>query len=243
MTFFNFLWVCQETKSIVRSLGAELFETCDDLCPRVGKGTDQCIALATAMVKNHPSKYFMPNQYENEANFLAHYETTGPEIWKQTNGKITHFIAGIGTGGTITGVGQYLKERNPSVKIIAVQPQKNHHIQGLRNLEESSMPKVLERRKEVIDEWVVVSDKDAFRWVKLVAEKEGLLIGPSSGAVLHAASQLAEKVDGKIVTIFADDGRKFSSLYKEFDVFTPEEFNALLVKVKHLPKNLIYEFI
>ena len=184
--------ISEETKELIRYVGAELIETPDDLCPRVGKGTDQCIVLARSIVKKYPDKYFMPNQYENEANFLAHYEGTGPEIWNDTKGEVTHFISGIGTGGTITGAGLYLKERS-KVKVIAVQPQRNHHIQGLRNLEESGIPDVLMRRIDVIDEWITVSDEEAFEAVKLAYEKEKLLIGPSSGAVLAAAMKIKDE--------------------------------------------------
>ena len=102
--------VSEETKNILRKLGATLHETSDDLCPRVGAGTDQSIALAYAISKPRPDTYYMPNQYENDANFLSHYQSTGPEIWEQTQGKVTHFFTGCGTGGTITGIG-YIFER------------------------------------------------------------------------------------------------------------------------------------
>ena len=105
-----------ETKEILKMNGAKLLETEDDLCPRVGPGTDQAIALAAALIKNHPEQYYSPNQYENDANFRSHYNGTGPEIWKQTNGNISAFISGIGTGGTITGVGTYLKEKNQEIE-------------------------------------------------------------------------------------------------------------------------------
>src|SRR5438105_7710675 len=118
--------VSEETKVILRHLGATLHETSDDLCPRVGSGTDQSIALAKAISKPRPDIYYMPNQYENDANFLAHYESTGPEIWKQTGGKVTHFLTGCGTGGTITGTATYLKEKNPNVRVVAIQSQPNH---------------------------------------------------------------------------------------------------------------------
>jgi cysteine synthase B len=220
--------VSDETKNILREFGAQILETEDDLCPRVGVGTDQSIALAQAIIKGNPKKYFMPNQYENEANFKAHYETTGPEIWRQTNGKITHFIAGIGTGGTITGVGTYLKEKNPDIKVYGVQPQKNHHIQGLRNLEESLMPELMKRREEICDEWITVGDEEAFGMVKMAASKNHLLVGPSSGAVLAAASEVAVKVnDGVCVMVFGDDGRKFRSLYQQFGVLEPKQFEEL----------------
>ena len=116
--------VSAETKSILKNLGATIHETSDDLCPRVGAGTDQSIALARAISIPRPDIYYMPNQYENDANYLAHYEGTGPELWNQTDGKITHFITGCGTGGTITGTGVYLKEKNPKIKVVAVQAQK-----------------------------------------------------------------------------------------------------------------------
>ncbi|MCH8996187.1 MAG: PLP-dependent cysteine synthase family protein, partial [Thaumarchaeota archaeon] len=129
-----------ETKKIIESLGAKLYETSDDLCPKVGGGTDQSIALATSIASSRPDTYYSPNQYANEANFMAHYKGTGPEIWKQTDGKVTHFFTGVGTGGTITGIGTYLKEKNPEIKIIGCQPQQNHLIQGWRNFEESAKP-------------------------------------------------------------------------------------------------------
>ncbi len=103
-----------ETKEIIRSLGAKVYETSDDLCPKVGAGTDQSIALATSIAASRPDTYYSPNQYANEANFMGHYKGTGPEIWKQTEGKITHFFTGVGTGGTITGIGAFLKEQNPT---------------------------------------------------------------------------------------------------------------------------------
>ena len=100
-----------ETKDIIRSLGAKVYETSDDLCPKVGGGTDQSIALATSIASSRPDTYYSPNQYSNDANFLGHYKGTGPEIWKQTDEKVTHFFTGVGTGGTITGIGTFLKEK------------------------------------------------------------------------------------------------------------------------------------
>lgn len=148
--------VSAETKRILRNLGATLHETSDDLCPRVGAGTDQSIALATAIAKPRSDIYYMPNQYENDSNFLAHYESTGPEIWEQSNGKVTHFFTGCGTGGTITGTGTFLKEKNKNLKVIAIQAQQNHLLQGLRNFEESSMPDLFKRRESIVDRKSVV---------------------------------------------------------------------------------------
>ena len=228
-----------ETKEIIRSLGAKVYETSDDLCPKVGAGTDQSIALATSIAASRPDTYYSPNQYANEANFMGHYKGTGPEIWKQTEGKITHFFTGVGTGGTITGIGAYLKEQNPNIKIIGCQPQKDHLIQGWRNFEESAKPDLFLRRENVVDEWVSVTNAEAFGVVKEVFEKDRLLISPSSAAVY--ASMKKYKVDGEgcIVGIFADDGRKFKSIYAEQNVMTEEEFDEALKESKHMTE-IIY---
>ena len=232
--------VSDETKNILRHLGATIHETSDDLCPRVGAGTDQSIALAKAISKPRPDIYYMPNQYENDANFLAHYQGTGPEIWKQTNGKITHFFSGCGTGGTITGTATFLKEKNENIKVVAIQAQKNHLLQGLRNFEESSMPDLLKRREHIICEWMTATNEDSFNMVKQLAAKEDLLVGPSSGSVLISMIKTAEKLNnGVLVGIFADDGRKFKSLYIEQSVFTKREYENALENAKKLPE-LVY---
>src|ERR687888_2231433 len=183
--------VSEETKNILRHLGATLHETSDDLCPRVGAGTDQSIALAKAISKPRPDIYYMPNQYENDANFFAHYESTGPEIWNQTNGKITHFLTGCGTGGTITGTAAFLKEKNSNIKVVAIQAQKNHLLQGLRNFEESAMPDLFKRRLAVVDEWMTATNKDSFDSVRQLLEKENMLVGPSSGSVMNSMLKVA----------------------------------------------------
>jgi S-sulfo-L-cysteine synthase (O-acetyl-L-serine-dependent) len=231
--------ISQETKAILRHLGATLHETSDDLCPRVGAGTDQSIALAKAISKPRPDIYYMPNQYENDANFFAHYDSTGPEIWKQTNGKITHFLTGCGTGGTITGTATFLKEMNQNISIIAIQAQKNHLLQGLRNFEESSMPDLFRRRESVVDEWMTATNYDSFEMVKELAVREKLLVGPSSGSVMTSMLKTAEKLDnGVLVGIFADDCRKFKSLYTQQNVFTAEEYEAALKTAKNLSNNV-----
>ncbi len=227
--------VSDETKDILRHLGATLHETSDDLCPRVGAGTDQSIALAKAISKPRPDIYYMPNQYQNDSNFLAHYESTGPEIWKQTNGTVTHFLTGCGTGGTITGTATFLKERSKSVRIIAVQAQKNHLLQGLRNFEESSMPDLFKRREAVVDEWMTATNKDSFDTVRQLVEKEDMLVGPSSGSVMTSMIKAAENLDrGVIVGIFADDGRKFKSLYTKENILSEQEYDRALKNAKHL---------
>ena len=224
--------VSAETKRILRNLGATLHETSDDLCPRVGAGTDQSIALATAIAKPRSDIYYMPNQYENESNFLAHYESTGPEIWEQSNGQVTHFFTGCGTGGTITGTGTFLKEKNENLKVIAIQAQQNHLLQGLRNFEESSMPDLFKRREGIVDDWMTATNQDSFNAVK---EKEGLFVGPSSGSVMSCMLKYSKKIDkGVVVGIFADDGRKFKSLYKEQNVVTENDYVSALEKLPEL---------
>jgi S-sulfo-L-cysteine synthase (O-acetyl-L-serine-dependent) len=177
----------------------------------------------------------MPNQYENDANFFAHYESTGPEIFEQTKGKITHFLTGCGTGGTITGTATFLKEKNKDIKVVAIQAQKNHLLQGLRNFEESSMPDLFKRREDVVDEWMTASNDDSFNMVKQLAVKERLLVGPSSGSVMISMLKTAEKLEnGVLVGIFADDGRKFKSLYTQQNVFAAGEYDRTLKNATYL---------
>jgi len=223
-----------ETKDIIRNLGAKLFETSDDLCPKVGAGTDQSIALATSIASSRPDTYYSPNQYANEANFKGHYVGTGPEIWKQTDGKVTHFFTGVGTGGTITGIGTFLKEKNPHVKIIGCQPQQNHLIQGWRNFEESAKPDLFLKREDVVDDWVSADNDEAFSVVKEVFEKDKLLISPSSAAVYACMKKYPIEGDACVVGIFADDGRKFKSVYATQNVMTEEEFDNSLKDAKYM---------
>lgn len=227
--------VSEETKKILRNLGATLHETSDDLCPRVGAGTDQSIALATAIAKPRSDIYYMPNQYENDSNFLAHYESTGPEIWEQTNGKVTHFFTGCGTGGTITGTGTFLKEKKENLQVVAIQAQQNHLLQGLRNFEESSMPDLFKRREKVVDRWMTATNQDSFNTVKDLLNKEGLFVGPSSGSVMSSMLKFSKEIDkGVIVGIFADDGRKFKSLYKDQKVLAESDYLSALDKLPEL---------
>lgn len=222
-----------ETKEIIRSLGAKVYETSDDLCPKVGAGTDQSIALATSIASSRPDTYYSPNQYANEANFKGHYYGTGPEIWKQTDGKVTHFFSGVGTGGTITGIGTYLKEKNPNVKIIGCQPQKDHLIQGWRNFEESAKPDLFLKRENVVDDWITVTNAEAFGVIKEVLQKDRLLISPSSAAV-YASMKKYPIEEGCVVGIFADDGRKFKSIYAQQNIMSEAEFENSLKEAKYL---------
>lgn len=229
----------EETKEIIRSLGAKIYETSDDLCPKVGTGTDQSIALATSIASSRPETYYSPNQYSNDANFMGHYKGTGPEIWKQTKGMITHFFTGIGTGGTITGIGTYLKEQNPDIKIIGVQPQQNHLIQGLRNFEESAKPDLFLRREEVLDDWVTSNNEQTFGVVREIFEKDRLVVSPSSAAVFAAMKNYPIPDGACVVGIFADDGRKFKSIYSSQNVMTEEEFDSAVKQAKHM-SDIVY---
>ena len=225
----------EETKQILRNLGAKMYETSDDLCPKVGVGTEQSIALATSIAASRPDTYYSPNQYSNDANFQGHYTATGPEIWKQTQGKITHFFTGVGTGGTITGIGTYLKEKNPDIRIIGCQPQLNHLIQGWRNFEESAKPDLFLRREGVVDDWVDVTNDEAFGVVQEIYKADNLLVSPSSAAV-YACMKKYNISSGVVVGIFADDGRKFGSIYKERDIFTEKQFQQAVLDSSHMSK-------
>lgn len=207
--------VPQEKLALLRMLGAEVWPTPDDLCP-IEHPKDGAIALAKSMVTGERTRdlYVMPNQYENDDNVRAHYETTGPEIWDQTEGRVTHFFAGYGTCGTLTGVGRYLKERNPAVRVVAVEPQRNHKLPGLKNFKESKKPTILD--PSVIDETVEVTDEDAYRTALELARKESLLLGPSSGAVVWAARQFAHKEKGLGVVLAPDGAFKYMSFYADW---------------------------
>ena len=223
-----------ETKEIIRNLGAKVFETSDDLCPKVGAGTDQSIALATSIASSRPETYYSPNQYSNEANFKGHYVGTGPEIWEQTKGRVTHFFTGVGTGGTITGVGAFLKSRNPDVKIVGCQPQQNHLIQGWRNFDESAKPDLFLKREDVVDDWVSVDNDEAFSVVNKVLAEDNLLISPSSAAVYACMKKYPVSEGACVVGIFADDGRKFKSIYAAQNVMTEEEFDCSVKSARYM---------
>ena len=168
--------------------------------------------------KAYNGKYVSPNQYENELNVEAHYRTTGPEIWNQTEGKIDYFFAAFGTCGTITGVARYLKERNPDVKIIGVEPtSRNHRLSGIKkisNLPAEHQPKILDY--SLIDEIIEVSDEDAYGAGIRLARKEGIMVGPTTGALLHAATLTAATATGTAVVISPDDATKYISAYAEW---------------------------
>jgi len=206
--------VPEEKKTLLRMLGAEVWATPDDLCP-INHPKDGAIALARSFVEGQASRdqYVMPNQYENPDNVRAHYETTGPEIWRQTTGQVRYFIAGYGTCGTITGIAKYLKEQNPDIKVIAVEPQKGHRLPGLKNLTESKAPGILERC--LIDEVIRVDDAPAYAMTKRLFREEGLIVGPSTGAIVHVAAEFGRGKDGLAVAISPDGGLKYASYFAD----------------------------
>jgi cysteine synthase B len=196
--------VSTERQGVLMALGAEIILT------PAREATDGAIRKAREFLSEAPGKHFMPNQFDNPDNVLAHYETTGPEIFSQTKGEVDVFVAGMGTTGTLMGTGKYLKEKKPSIKIVAVEPTQGHTIQGLKNMTESIVPKIY--RPELFDEKIVVEDGEAFEITRLLATKEGLFVGMSSGAAVAGALQLAKKMDhGVIVVILPDRGDRYLS--------------------------------
>ncbi|MBU1227144.1 MAG: cysteine synthase family protein [Actinobacteria bacterium] len=200
-----------EKQVLLRMLGAEVWPTPDDLCP-VDNPKDGAIALARSLAASFGgSRYVMPDQYGNPANVTAHYETTGPEIWRQTEGRVRAFVAGYGTCGTITGVGRFLKEQDSSIRVIAVEPQKGHRLPGLKSFAEASIPSILDTG--VIDEVIRVDDGPAYEMTKRLFREEGLMVGPSTGAIVHAASTLTG--DGPVVGVSPDSGLKYASYFAD----------------------------
>lgn len=201
--------VMPECVSTERHRTLEAFDAEIVLTP-AEKGTDGAIEKAHEILNKTPDKHYMPNQYENENNPLSHYETTGPEIFSQTNGEVDVFVAGMGTGGTLMGTGKYLKEKKPEIKVVGIEPKKNHKIQGLKNMEEAVTPGIY--NPEMLDKKLIIGDEEAFKTARLLAVKEGLFVGMSSGAAVAGALRVAKNMDsGTIVTILPDRGDRYLS--------------------------------
>jgi cysteine synthase B len=205
-----------ERKKIIAAYGAKM------IFSSPLEGSDGAIRLCRQILQESPERYFKPDQYFNPANPQAHYETTGPEIWHQTTGQITHFIAGIGTGGTIMGTGRYLKEKNPNIQVIAVEPDDAFHgLEGLKHMASSIVPGIY--HEEQLDRKIAVSTEDAYDTVYRLGREEGVLVGQSSGAALWATLKVARELDeGILITLFPDFGDKYLSTnlwigWKEFD--------------------------
>ncbi|MEE8413647.1 MAG: PLP-dependent cysteine synthase family protein, partial [Dehalococcoidales bacterium] len=207
----------EEKKIMLRFLGAKVIEADDALCPRFPN--EGARGVVNALIKSPATKdnYISPNQYENELNVQAHYRLTGPEIWQQTQGKIKYFFAGFGTCGTITGVGRYLKEQNPEIKIIGVEPSSpDHKLPGMKKitgLDEEYIPKILD--PSLIDDTVEVTDENAYRTAVKLARTDGIPVGPTTGAILFAALQYAKSNAGLAVVISPDDAFKYTSFYRD----------------------------
>jgi len=194
----------RQRKQILRSFGVQIVET-DPL-----QSTDGAQLVAREMFRNEPAKYFYPDQYNNEANWRAHYETTAPEIWEQTEGRITHFVAGLGTTGTFVGVVRRLKVFNPRLGAIALQPDSPlHGLEGLKHLQTAMVPGIYD--PTLADENVEVATDEALVMTERLAREEGLFVGPSSGANVFAALRLARTLseDAMVVTILCDGGEKY----------------------------------
>jgi S-sulfo-L-cysteine synthase (O-acetyl-L-serine-dependent) len=193
-----------ERRQIIISLGAKV------LLSDGAKGMDGAEDLAKEIAAKNPDKYFMPNQFASQANILAHYETTAPEIWRDTDGKITHLVAGMGTTGTLMGISKRLKELNPKIQIIGVQPEVGTAIQGLKDLKTQHIPKIW--NPKLVDEIHYVNPSVADETSRLLALQEGVFVGPSSGAAFHVAMQKAKDLkEGVIVSIAPDGGERYLS--------------------------------
>jgi cysteine synthase B len=196
--------VSVERRSVLEAYGAEVV-----LSPSE-EATDGAIRLAHKILDEEPDKYFMPNQYANPNNVLAHYETTGPEILQQTNGLIDVFVAGMGTSGTLMGVGKFLHENKRGVRIIGIEPKLGHKVQGLKNMKEAIVPEIYQ--EDELDEKIIIDDELAFATARELAAREGLFVGMSSGAAVAGALQVAAGMKkGIIVTLFPDRGDRYLS--------------------------------
>jgi len=197
--------VSEERKRVVVAFGATPIYS-DPL-----EGSDGAIVLCREILAQNPDRYFKPDQYFNEANPQAHFDTTGPEIWDQTNGTVTHFVAGLGTSGTIMGAGRYLKTRNPDIQIVAAEPDDAFHgLEGLKHMASSIVPGIY--HEDELDQKLGIATDDAYNMVYRLGREEGLLVGQSCGAALVAALQIASGLtEGMIVVLFPDFGDRYLS--------------------------------
>jgi cysteine synthase B len=197
--------VSRERKKIIEAFGAKPIYS-DPL-----EGSDGAIVLCRKLLAENPGRYFKPDQYNNEANSLAHFETTGPEIWRQTGGAATHFVACMGTSGTVMGTGRYLKTQNTGIKVIGVEPDDPMHgLEGLKHMASSIVPGIY--HPDQLDSKIEVATEDAYEMVYGLGQIEGILVGQSSGAAMVAALKVACGLrEGCVVTVFADSGDKYLS--------------------------------
>lgn len=204
--------VSVERRKIIRSYGGTVTLTPAD------EGTDGAIRLARRKVAENPDKYFMPDQFTNACNYMAHYESTALEIWQQTKGKIDYLVCALGTSGTIMGLSKFLKNMKPDIKVVCAHPIKGHYIQGLKNMEEAIVPDIYDPSKIDIQE--MIESEEAIDMAKKIIREEGIFVGMSSGAAMLAAARTAEKIEkGNIVVVFPDRAEKYlsTSMFSEFD--------------------------
>ncbi|GFO55546.1 cysteine synthase B [Geomonas sp. Red276] len=196
--------VSMERRSVLEAYGAEIV-----LSPGC-EATDGAIRLAHKILAEEPEKYYMPNQYANPNNVLAHYKTTGPEIWEQTAGKVTHVVGGIGTSGTVMGLSKFFREKAPAVEIVAVEPVLGHKVQGLKNMKEAIVPPIYD--PTAYDRKLVIEDDDAFETARLLAHQHGIFCGMSGGAAMAGAMKVAAGIEtGTVVVIIPDRGDRYLS--------------------------------
>ncbi len=193
-----------ERRKIMRAFGAEILLTPPE------KGTDGAIEAVYELARKYPDKYYLTDQFNNPANWRAHYEGTAPEIWRDTEGKVTHVVAGMGTTGTLMGLARFFRDQELPVKVIGVEPDPGHQIQGLKNMKESYPPGIFD--KKLLDRILNVSDEEAFELTRRLAREEGIFVGMSSGAALYGALEIAKELEeGLIVVIFPDGGERYLS--------------------------------
>ena len=204
--------VMSEAVSIERAYGGKVILT------PASEGTDGAIRLARRLVAENPGKYFMPDQFSNAANYLAHYESTALEIWQQTGGKIDYLVCALGTSGTLMGLSRFLKAMKPSIKVVCAQPTRGHYIQGLKNMEEAIVPGIYDPSKIDIQE--LVESEEAIEMARQIIAREGIFAGMSSGAAMLAAVRTAARIpSGNIVVLLPDRAEKYLSTTM-FDRFT-----------------------
>lgn len=204
--------VSVERRKILRSYGVKVILTPAE------EGTDGAIRMAKRMVEESPDKYFMPYQFANAANYLAHYERTAIEIWQQTEGKIDYLVCAIGTSGTIMGVSRFLRAMKPDIKVVCAHPIKGHYIQGLKNMNEAIIPEIY--KPSLIDIQEMIESEEAIEMARQIIVQEGIFVGMSSGAAMIAALRTAKKLEkGNIVVVFPDRAEKYLST-KMFEAFS-----------------------
>lgn len=196
--------VSEERRIIIRSLGGKVILTPAE------QGTDGAIRLARSLVADNPEKYFMPDQFKNAANYMAHYEHTALEIWTQMEGRVDYLVSALGTSGTIMGLSRFMRALNHDIKIVCAQPIKGHYIQGLKNMQEAIVPDIYDPTKIDIQE--MIESEEAIEMARRIIAREGIFAGMSSGAAMLAAARTAARIpEGRIAVVFPDRAEKYLS--------------------------------